>query len=190
MHFCTFTLLVSYTTVKSYKGIEKMYPFSEAPPYSHQCKCMQEQRMNQNEIPAGKKVCETDFGPEPFVIDIEKATKQNENFRTALWTGQYLQLTLMSIENEIGMEVHPQLDQFIRVEEGQGLVMMGAAQDQLNLQSPVTKDTAFIIPAGTWHNLVNTGNRPLKLYSIYAPPQHPFCTVHQTKEEAEEHEAK
>lgn len=133
-----------------------------------------------------------DYGPEPFVVNIEEATKQNNNFRTALWTGDHLQLTLMSIKvgEEIGLEIHPNLDQFIRIEEGQGLVKMGDRKDRLNFQEKVYDDFAFIIPAGKWHNLINTGKKPLKLYSIYAPPQHPKGTVHETKaiaEAAEEH---
>jgi mannose-6-phosphate isomerase-like protein (cupin superfamily)/predicted heme/steroid binding protein len=128
-----------------------------------------------------------DYGPEPFVVDINAATKQNKNFRTALWTGCYLQLTLMSIPvgGEIGLENHPNLDQFIRIEEGEGLVKMGDSKNCPDLQEKVYDDFAFIIPAGTWHNLINTGNKPLKLYSIYAPPQHPHGTVHVTKADAE-----
>lgn len=124
-----------------------------------------------------------DYGPKPFVINIEEATKQNNNYRTALWTGCHLQLTLMSINvgEDIGLEVHPDLDQFIRIEEGQGLVKMGDKKDKLDFQKKVSADFAFIIPAGKWHNLINTGDKPLKLYSIYAPPQHPFGTVHQTQ---------
>jgi mannose-6-phosphate isomerase-like protein (cupin superfamily) len=128
-----------------------------------------------------------DYGPEPFVVNIEEATKQNNNFRTALWTGCYLQLTLMSIKvgEDIGLEVHPHLDQFIRIEEGQGLVMMGDNKYNLDFQRRVFDDFAFIIPAGKWHNLINMGNKPIKLYSIYAPPQHPHGTVHKTKEIAQ-----
>lgn len=128
-----------------------------------------------------------DYGPNPFAVDIEEAAKQNNNFRLALWTGKHLQVTLMSINvgEDIGLEVHPNLDQFIRIEEGQGIVMMGDSKDRMDFQANVREDYAFIIPAGKWHNLINTGNRPLKLYSIYAPPQHPFGTVHRTKAEAE-----
>jgi mannose-6-phosphate isomerase-like protein (cupin superfamily) len=133
----------------------------------------------------------TDYGPQPFVVNIDQATKQNNTFRTALWTGNHLQLTLMSINvgEEIGLEIHPDLDQFIRIEEGQGLVKMGDRKDRLDFHEKVYDDFAFIIPAGKWHNLINTGKKPLKLYSIYAPPQHPKNTVHQTKEEAEAAEA-
>lgn len=128
-----------------------------------------------------------DYGPEPFAVNIEAATEQNTAFRTALWTGKNLQLTLMSINvgEDIGLEIHPDNDQFIRIEDGQGLVLMGDRKDQLNFQAQVREDYAFIIPAGKWHNLINTGFKPIKLYSIYAPPQHPHGTVHQTKEEAE-----
>mgnify|MGYP005834590447 CR=1 FL=1 len=132
-----------------------------------------------------------DYGPEPFVVNIDAATKQNNNFRTALWTGRYLQLTLMSINvgEDIGLEIHPNLDQFVRIEEGQGLVKMGDRKDRLDFQRKVYDDYAFIIPAGKWHNLINTGNTPLKLYSIYAPPQHPYGTVHETKADAQAAEA-
>jgi mannose-6-phosphate isomerase-like protein (cupin superfamily) len=130
-----------------------------------------------------------DYGPEPFVVNIEEATKQNNTFRTVLWTGNHLQLTLMSINvgDDIGLEIHPDLDQFIRIEEGQGLIMMGDSKDKLYFQKRVYDDYAIVIPAGKWHNLINTGRIPLKLYSIYAPPQHPRGTVHETKEDAEKH---
>lgn len=126
----------------------------------------------------------TDFGPNPFVVDINKATLHNDTFRTALWTGTHLQLTLMSIPvgGDIGLEVHPHVDQFLRIESGQGLVQMGDSKENLYLRQPVFDDFAIFIPAGAWHNLINTGNKPLKLYSIYAPPNHPWGTVHQTKE--------
>lgn len=127
-----------------------------------------------------------DYGPDPLAFDIEEATKQNSYFRTALWTGEHLQLTLMSINvgEDIGLEVHPDLDQFIRIEQGQGLVEMGDREDRLDFQANVRDDYAFIIPAGKYHNLINTGNVPLKLYSIYAPPEHPHGTVHETKADA------
>lgn len=135
--------------------------------------------------------CITDHGPEPFAVNIAEITKQNHTYRTALWTGKHLQLTLMCINpcEDIGLEVHPHLDQFVRIEEGQGIVKMGSCEQNLDFQAPVCKGYAFIIPAGTWHNLINTGRTPIKLYSIYAPPQHPFGTVHPTHAaaQAEEH---
>jgi mannose-6-phosphate isomerase-like protein (cupin superfamily)/rubrerythrin len=125
----------------------------------------------------------TDYGPNPFVIDINEATKQNNNFRTAIWTGDHLQITLMSIGvgEDIGLEIHPDLDQFLRIEQGQGLVQMGDRKDRLDFRQQVADDFSIVIPAGKWHNLTNTGKEPLKLYSIYAPPQHPKGTVHETK---------
>lgn len=125
----------------------------------------------------------TDYGPNPFVVNIEEVTKQNNTFRTALWTGKHLQLTLMSINvgEDIGLEQHPNLDQFIRIEEGQGLVQMGDRKDYLDFQKYAKEDDAIFVPAGKWHNLINTGTKPLKLYSIYAPPEHPYGTVHETK---------
>lgn len=134
----------------------------------------------------GNDIMLTDLGSEPFVINIDQATKQNNTFRTALWTGSYMQLTLMSIKvgESIGLENHPNLDQFLRIEQGQGLIKMGKSKDNLDFQRRVADGYAIIIPAGTWHNLINTGNIPLKLYSIYAPPQHPKGTVHRTKADA------
>ncbi len=147
-------------------------------------------RFGKNKYFAQSKQCTTDFGPEPFVVNIEKATKQNNSFRKSLWTGEHLQLTLMKINpgDEIGLELHPELDQFVRIEEGQGLVKMGDSKDNLDFQTPVCSNCAFIIPAGKWHNLINTGKRPLKMYSIYAPPQHPFCTLQETAADAKKEE--
>lgn len=127
-----------------------------------------------------------DYGKQPFVVNIEEASKQNRTFRTALWTGRHLQVTLMSINvgEDIGLEVHPTVDQFLRIEEGQGIVQMGDTKNQLSFQKRVHDGSAIMVPAGKWHNLTNTGNKPLKLYTIYAPPQHPFGTVHKTKADA------
>lgn len=128
-----------------------------------------------------------DYGSQPFVVNIDLATKQNNAFRTALWTGENFQVTLMSIPvgEDIGLEVHPTTDQFIRIEEGQGLVRMGDNQYQLDFEQRAYDDYAVMVPAGKWHNLINTGDKPLKVYVIYAPPEHPFGTVHPTKASAE-----
>ena len=124
-----------------------------------------------------------DHGPQPYVVDINKATLQNNNYRTALWTGPYLQLTLMCIPpgGEIGLEMHADTDQFLRIEEGQGIVQMGPSRRNLTFRQPIFGDTAVFVPAGTWHNITNIGRTPLRLYSIYAPPHHPHGTVHATK---------
>lgn len=128
-----------------------------------------------------------DYGAESFVVNIEEATKQNDTFRTALWTGKNLQVTLMSIApgDDIGLEVHEHGDQFLRVEDGQGLVQMGDSEDNLSFEEKAEDDYAILIPAGKWHNVTNTGDEPLKIYSIYAPPEHPHSTVHETKAEAD-----
>ncbi len=128
-----------------------------------------------------------DYGNYPFVVNIDRITKLNPNYRTALWTGDHLQLTLMSIKpgGDIGLEVHPNLDQFIRIESGNATVRMGRSRNDLAVQRSIDSNYAVIVPAGTWHNIINTGRSPLKLYSIYAPPQHPYGTIQETKEIAE-----
>ena len=131
-----------------------------------------------------------DYGCEPFVFNIDHATLMNENFRTTLWTGKDLQLTLMSIPvcGDIGVEMHSDVDQFIRVERGRARVCMGSCRNTLQEKGCVDENDAILIPAGTWHNIVNAGRCPLKLYSLYAPPQHPRGTVHKTKADAERDE--
>ncbi|MEJ5996749.1 cupin domain-containing protein [Corynebacterium sp. H130] len=128
-----------------------------------------------------------DHGPHPYVLDIEKATKDNENFRDTLWTGEYLQMTVMSIPagGEIGAEVHDDHDQFLRIEAGKGHVMIGKDENNLDIDQVVEDDWAIFVPAGKWHNVVNEGTEPLKVYSIYAAPDHKPGTVHKTKEDAD-----
>lgn len=128
----------------------------------------------------------TDHGGNPYVINIHEAVMRNRTFRMSLWTGDHLQVTIMNIPvgEDIGLELHPDVDQFLRIESGQGFVQMGNNRNYLNFERYVYADDAIMIPAGTWHNITNTGPTPLKLYSIYAPPEHPFGTVHRTKAEA------
>ena len=127
-----------------------------------------------------------DYGNEPFVFNLNHAATMYQNFRTTLWTGRDLQLTLMSIPagGEIGIEMHPDVDQFLRVEQGCAMVLMGCCRDHLKEVGYVNENYAILVPAGTWHNIVNAENYDLKLYSLYAPPQHAAGTVHQTKEDA------
>lgn len=122
-----------------------------------------------------------------WVENIEAATLANENFRTVLFTGQNVQLTVMSLEpgEEIGVEMHDHLDQFLRVEQGRARITMGPAEDEVTETHDVEDDWAVIIPGGTWHNVINTGDEDLKLYSLYSPPEHPEGTVHRTKAEAD-----
>ena len=125
----------------------------------------------------------TDHGPAPFTANISYAAQQNQNFRTAFWTGQHLQMTLMSISPrcEIGLEMHPETDQLIRVECGRALVCIGTRKENLDLQCCLNAGDAVFVPAGAWHNIFNTGNCPLKLSSVYAPPRHPYGTVQNEK---------
>ena len=131
-----------------------------------------------------------DNGPAPLVTNIEANTVENTNYRTTLWTGVNLQITLMSIDpgHDIGLEVHDTHDQFLRIEQGQAMVSMGPAADQLQTWQASSSD-AVVVPAGTWHNLISNGDVALKVYSIYSPAQHPHGTVHVTKEEAGKAEA-
>lgn len=131
-----------------------------------------------------------DNGPNPYVVNIEELTLQNDNFRTAAWTGSNLQMTLMAIQpgDDIGLEVHEDHDQFLRIEQGTARVEMGPTETDLQTWD-AADDFAIFVPAGTWHNVVNTGTDTLKVYSIYAPPEHPRGTVHVTKAEAEAAEA-
>ena len=115
--------------------------------------------------------------------EIEKETLENTNFRKVIFTGPHSQLVLMSLlpGEDIGKEIH-EVDQFFRFEEGEGKVIIGGEEH-------LVKDgSAAIVPAGTEHNVINTGDTPLKLYTIYSPANHPEGTVHSTKSEAEEYE--
>lgn len=118
-----------------------------------------------------------------FTVDIEGKTLDNENFREVLYTAAYMQLVVMSIpaKEDIGMEVHGQ-DQFIRVESGDGEAELDGVKHALS------DGVALIIPAGTEHNITNTGEEPLKLYTIYATPHHKNDVVHVTKKDAEKDE--
>ena len=143
-----------------------------------------------NVVTNEEQVILKDYGAEPTVLDIEAYTLSNDNFRVALWTGTQFQVTLMSIPvgGEIGLEVHPDTDQFLRIEDGQAQVMMGDDKESLTFIKTANTDFAIFVPAGKWHNLINTGTVPLKIYSIYSPAEHPHSTVHKTFEEAEEAE--
>ena len=132
--------------------------------------------------------CETDHGPKPYAANIMHTARQNHNFRTAFWSGCHLQMTLMCIPvcGDIGVEMHSDTDQFIRVEEGQAIVRMGTCKDKLDFHYRLGVGDAVFGLSGTWHNVSNTGNCPLKLSSLYAPPKHPRGTIHHTKADAEE----
>jgi mannose-6-phosphate isomerase-like protein (cupin superfamily) len=117
-----------------------------------------------------------------FIDDIEDRTVENRDFRRVLYTGPHLQLVLMSLKpgEEIGEEIHDDTDQFFRVEEGEGEVIIDGRT------TPIESETAIVVPAGARHNIRNTGDEPLKLYTVYAPPHHEDGTVHRTKHDAEQ----
>lgn len=135
-----------------------------------------------------EQVEKEDVGGDPWVLNIQEATVNNPHYRVAQWTGANMQMVLMSIApgEEIDLEMHANLDQFIRIEQGEARVIMGETENDLSFERDISGDWAALIPAGYYHNIQNTGDVDLKLYTIYAPPEHPEGTVHQTYEEARE----
>ena len=122
-------------------------------------------------------------GSKPSLINIHNETMCNRLFRKEIWTGEHLQVTVMSIPvgGEIGLERHDNLDQFIRVESGCANVYMGDTKENVRLIGKVNADYAILVPSGMWHNVINACACPLKAYSVYAPPKHPMGTVHKTR---------
>jgi mannose-6-phosphate isomerase-like protein (cupin superfamily) len=119
-----------------------------------------------------------------YVINIEKATKKNENFRKVLYTAKNSQLVVMTLKpgEEIGEEVH-QLDQFLRIEHGTGKAVLDGVEHD------IAAEWAVVVPAGTKHNVINTSQTSeMKLYTVYSPPEHKDGTVHVTKDDAEANE--
>lgn len=129
----------------------------------------------------------SDRGKQPVTENIEGMTLDNDYYRRTIWTGDKLQVTVMSIEpgDDIGLEIHQGIEQFLRIESGKGLCQMGPSEDDLNFEAKVGADDAIFVPADTWHNVTNIGDEPLKLYSIYAGPDHVPGTTHPTHEDAE-----
>ena len=117
-----------------------------------------------------------------FDVAMETDTLKNTNFRKVLYTSPHMQLVLMSVKDDIGMEIHKKGCQFIRIEGGSGKAIIDGRE------FPIKDGTAFIIPEGSEHNVINTGDGDLKLYAVYAPPNHPEGTIHKTKEDAEKDE--
>lgn len=128
--------------------------------------------------------CKNEHGGEVYVANVGRLACNNKNFRESIWTGKLLQMTLMSIDcgDDIGIEMHCDTDQYIRIEQGMAIALTGNGSENLcNKHRLYTGDSIFI-PAGTWHNIVNIGRRSLKISSIYAPPHHPKCTLTANKE--------
>ena len=132
----------------------------------------------------------TDRGAVPCVKDVHGLAIQNRNFRTTIWTGKHMQMTLMCIpeHEDIGLEVHEDADQFLRVEKGSAVVKMGNCKHRPDFCETADEGDVIYVPAGTWHNVYNKGDCALKLSATYAPPQHPIGTVHCTKADAEAYE--
>lgn len=128
-----------------------------------------------------------DIGPAPQSFDLETETVNNPNYRTVAWSGKYLQLTLMSIPvgDDIGLEVHEETDQFLRLDAGKGRVEMGPSKDEVTFTAEVEDGSAIFVPAGTWHNVINVGDEPMKLYTVYAPQHHTPGKIHVTKDDSE-----
>jgi len=124
-----------------------------------------------------------DIGPRPQSFDLETETVENENYRTVAWSGKYLQVTLMSIPvgGDIGLEKHPETDQFIRLDGGRGRAQMGPAKDDLTFDQEVSDGWCVLVPAGSWHNITNIGDEPMRLYTVYAPQHHSPGKVQATK---------
>lgn len=132
-----------------------------------------------------------DNGPQPHAFDIEEATRENQNYRTVAWTGKHLQVTLMTIPvgESVGLECHPGTDQFLRVEAGEGRAVMGLSRNDLAFEQAVSDGWAVQVPAGTWHDIINTGTVPLHLYTVYAPTHHAAGVVQPTSEDAAQDES-
>ena len=118
--------------------------------------------------------------------NIEKQTLKNDYFRQVIFTGKHAQLVLMSLKvgEEIGNEVHKKVDQFFRIEQGEAKFVLKNGKEK----HIVGNGDAIIVPAGTWHNVINIGKNKLKLYTVYSPPNHPDKTIHKTKADAEKAE--
>ena len=131
-----------------------------------------------------------DVGPEPTSFDLESATTENANYRTVAWTGKHLQVTLMSIPvgESIGLEKHPETDQFLRLDAGRGKAQMGPSKDELTFEQEVSDGWCVLVPAGTWHDITNIGEEPMRLYVVYAPTHHAAGIVQKTAEDAEQDE--
>lgn len=131
-----------------------------------------------------------DVGPRPTFFDMEAATKENPNYRTVVWSGIHLQVTLMAIPvgESIGLEMHSDTDQFLRLEAGRGKAQLGPAKDKLTIEEEVSDGWCVLVPAGTWHNITNTGDQPMQLYTIYAPVHHAAGRIQQTAHDAESDE--
>lgn len=123
------------------------------------------------------------LGDKGAILNLLTIACGNNYFRREEWTGEHLQVTVMSIPvgGEVGLELHADTDQLLYTEYGRAAVYMGETKQGVCFVGEVAPGCAVLVPAGTWHNVINTQNVPLKLFSVYAPPHHPKGTVHKTK---------
>lgn len=127
-----------------------------------------------------------DIGPQPQSFNLENCTRENTDYRSVAWSGRYLQVTLMSIPvgSDIGLEMHPETDQFLRLDAGRGRVQIGPAKDQLTFEKEVSDGWCILVPAGSWHNVTNIGEEPMQVYAVYAPAHHKPGKIHKTASDA------
>lgn len=127
-----------------------------------------------------------DRGNSPSVVRLDEISRTNENYRNVLWTGEGVQLSVMSLPagDEVGLERYADVDRFIKITDGHGEISMGTDKDKLYLKEPLAAGYAVIVPRGVWHNLKNTGRVPLKIYSLSAPKMYPYGTVQSHKSDA------
>lgn len=146
---------LAYTNIKGYKLKENIFMFRNK---------FSGRNMNTN----NKKTKEL------FLTNLYGETCQNNDFRKILWTGNYMQLTVMSIEpgKFIGLEMHPKNDHMLYIEEGVGRILMGYQKENLVYRRQVKEGDSILIPAGVWHKLINFSSKPIKLFVVYAPPHH------------------
>lgn len=133
-----------------------------------------------------KNHCHVEKDSSP-ILNVKKLSCLNDFFRREVWTGKFSQITVMSIPSggEIGLELHDDLDQILVIEYGIASVYSGKTKNSVSFKGCANNECAVIIPAGTYHNVINEQNFPLKLFSVYAPPQHPIGTIHKTKFESD-----
>jgi mannose-6-phosphate isomerase-like protein (cupin superfamily) len=127
-----------------------------------------------------------DIGPKPQAFDLEQATRENKHYRNVVWSGRHLQLTLMSIPvgGDIGLEIHPGTDQFLRLDAGRGRARIGVNKDAPTFDREVSDGWCVMIPAGTWHNVINIGDELMQVYALYAPAHHKPGKIHETMADA------
>lgn len=140
--------------------------------------------MQRNSIDYEKYI--KDYGPEQIIIPIDKLSRINTNYRASIWTGEHMQATLMRINpnDDVGVEIHENLEQLLFITSGVAEVYYGKTEKQLSFEGYAEVGDMITVPAGTWHNIKNASQSPLKMYSVYAPVKHAYGTIQKTKSDA------